>query len=77
MSSVSICHSVCQFISTVLSKYSDWLTIRNEHGILIFSMIRVKLLSASHRNYAGCFAKWANTEDDKLLIFLLFLFFRK
>ena len=33
----TVCHSVCEFISTIWIKQSDWLTIRNGHGILIYS----------------------------------------
>ena len=33
----TICHSVCEFISTILFQKSDWLTIRNGCGILIYS----------------------------------------
>ena len=33
----TICHSLCEFISTIWIKESDWLTIRNGCGILIYS----------------------------------------
>ena len=32
----SVCYSVCEFISKIWIKQSDWLTIRNGHGILIY-----------------------------------------
>ena len=33
----TVCHSVCEFISTIWIKKSDWLVIRNGRGILIYS----------------------------------------
>ena len=33
----TVCHSVCESISTTLIKYSDWLKIRNGCGFLIYS----------------------------------------
>ena len=33
----TVCHSVCEFISTIWTKLFDWLTIRNGWGILIYS----------------------------------------
>ena len=33
----TVCHSVCEFISTIWIKQSDWLTIRSGRGILIYS----------------------------------------
>ena len=33
----TVCHSVCEFISTIWIKESDWLTVRSGHGILIYS----------------------------------------
>ena len=33
----TVCHSVCEFISAVWIKESDWLTIRSGCGILIYS----------------------------------------
>ena len=33
----TVCHSVCEFISTIWIKLSEWLKIRNGHGILIYS----------------------------------------
>ena len=37
----TICHSVCEFMSTIWIKRSDWLTNRNGHGFLL-SMTRFK-----------------------------------
>ena len=37
----TVCHSVCEFISTILIKYSDWLTITNGCGIFIYSVWQV------------------------------------
>ena len=31
-----VCHSVCGFVSKNWIKYSDWLTIRSGHGILMY-----------------------------------------
>ena len=33
----TVCHLVCEFVSTILIKQTDWLTIRNGHGMLIYS----------------------------------------
>ena len=33
----TVCHSVCEFISTAWIKYSDWLKIGSGRGILIYS----------------------------------------
>ena len=33
----TVCHSVYEFVSTTWIKLSDWLKVRNGHGILIFS----------------------------------------
>ena len=33
----TLCHSVCEFMSTIWIKESDWLTIRRWCGILIYS----------------------------------------
>ena len=33
----TVCHSVCEFLSTIWIKSSDWLKIRNGRGILIYS----------------------------------------
>ena len=37
VSEEAICHSLCEFILTICIKESDWLTIRNGCGILIYS----------------------------------------
>ena len=44
----TVCHSVCEFISAIWIKESDWLTIRNGYGILIYSawqVLRTSFLS--------------------------------
>ena len=33
----TVCHSVCEFVSTTWINWSDWQKIRSGHGILIYS----------------------------------------
>ena len=37
----TVCHSLCEFIATIWIKWSDWLTVRNGRGILIYSAWQV------------------------------------
>ena len=66
---LAVCSEVCEFIATIRVKLSDWLKIRNGHGILIYSAGQGLIYMYLQKR--SCFFFFF--QPKKVLIFFLFL----
>ena len=62
----TVCHEVCEFISTILIKWSDWLKIGSGLGILIYSAGQGLIDLSKY-----CLAGWIKISVDDILNFFL------
>ena len=53
----TVCHSVCEFISTIWIKAFDWLTIRSGRGTLIYSAGQGLSVVHCQRSWLSYFAQ--------------------
>ena len=62
----TVCHSACEFISTIWIKESDWLTIRSRRGILIYSAWQV--LNSQYRQQLTPYPQTSNIIEIRFFL---------